>query len=65
MYKNVSIIKRILKVYEILSNNFHLRLIPILIGIYLIFIRLLVFVFSTLDLFLFQNLDVSKLNNLF
>ena len=61
MYKNVSIIKRILKVYEILSNNFHLRLIPILIGIYLIFIRLLVFVFSTLDLFFISKLRRIKI----
>ena len=61
MYINVSIIKRILKVYEILRNNFQLRFIPILVGIYLILIRLLVFTFSILDLIFISKLKKIKI----
>ncbi len=61
MYINISIVKRVLKVYEILCNNFKLRFIPILVGIYLLFIRLLVFIFSILDLFFFSKLRHIKI----
>ena len=61
MYINISIVKRVLKVYEILRNNFKLRFIPILVGIYLLFIRLLVFIFSILDLFFFSKLRHIKI----
>lgn len=61
MYINVSTLKRIKKTYKILKFNFGIKFLSILVGFYILLVRILVFIFSIFDYIFYPKVRFLKI----